>query len=87
MDIAKKLSELKIVMRGYERNAVHDLLKEVLEECEKEKEKALTELIHQNQSLQMEQKELKDRIGEAKEQNTVLLQNVTSMTEAMNKGT
>ena len=87
MDIAKGLSELKIVMRGYERNAVHDLLKEVLEECEKEKEKALTELIRQNQSLQMEQKELKDRIGEAKEQNTVLLQNVTSMTEAMNKGT
>lgn len=87
MDIVNKLEELKTGFRGYDKEAVHTFMLEILRECEQNKDRSMEELIRQNQTLQTELKESKERLRDIKDQNMELLKNMSSMTEAVGKGT
>ena len=87
MDIVKKLEELKTGFRGYDKEAVHTFIQEILRECEQDKDSSMAELVRQNQTLQTEVKESKERLQDIKDQNMELLKNMNSMTEAVGKGT
>lgn len=87
MDVVKKLEELKTGFRGYDKEAVHTFIQEILRECEQDKNNSMAELVRQNQTLQTEVKEGKERLQDIKDQNMELLKNMTSMTEAVGKGT
>lgn len=87
MDIAKELDELKTSIMGFDKVAVHNFIKEILQECEQDKASSMAELVRQNQTLQTELKESKEHLQDLKEQNRELLKNMSSMTEAVGKGT
>ncbi len=87
MDIVKKMEELKTGFRGYDKEAVHTFIQEILRECEQDKDSSMAELVRQNQTLQTEVKESKERLQDIKDQNMELLKNMNSMTEAVGKGT
>ena len=69
MDIVKKLEELKTGFRGYDKEAVHTFIQEILRECEQDKDSSMAELVRQNQTLQTEVKESKERLQDIKDQN------------------
>lgn len=82
-DIANDLENIKISLLGYDKEQILLYLKEVLQQCEEEKQKEMSQLLEQNQKLQMQCAQAKEMQNQLQQQYDRLLKQMQEMTAVL----
>lgn len=82
-DIANDLENIKISLLGYDKEQILLYLKDVLQQCEEEKQKEMSQLLEQNQKLQMECAQAKEMQNQLQKQYDRLLEQMQEMTAVL----
>ena len=85
IDIANDLENIKTSLMGYDKEQILLYLKGVLQQCEEEKQNEMSQLLDQNQKLQMECTQAKETQNYLKQQYDSLLEQMQEMTAVLNQ--
>lgn len=86
-DFIRELEEVKISLRGYDREEMMLYIKDLLKSCEEQKKKDMQMLISQSDTLRQELNEARNREEALKVQYEALLEKFGSFSEAMHENT
>ena len=86
MSIAQDLDELKTSVWGYDRESVHHLFNEYLQEQEELRKKEMETLLNQNHQYQVDLKETQEKLKDARAQYDKLAEQFNKVVNALTEG-